>query len=68
VNDATRRSLMASVRVGLLILEELREAQKEGRPCAGREDMRKAAEWAGKELRDLVWNYHDRQRRRAGYR
>jgi hypothetical protein len=68
VRDATRRSLMASVRVGLLIIEDLRAAPKEGRPCAGRAEMRKAAEWAAKELRDLVWNYHDRQRRRAGYR
>jgi hypothetical protein len=68
MRESVRRRLMASVRVGLLIIEELRLAQREGRPCPDREEMRKTAKDAAKSLNDLVWNYHDRQRRRAGYR
>jgi hypothetical protein len=69
MDDLTRRRLMTQVRVSLLVLEELRAAQEEGRPlrCA-RADMRKGAEWAERELRSLVWNYYDMQTRRAGYR
>jgi hypothetical protein len=58
MKEATRRRLMASVRVGLLIIEELRLAQREGRPCPDREEMRKTAKEAAGALRDLVWNYY----------
>jgi hypothetical protein len=46
------------VRVGLLIIEELRLAQREGRACPDREEMRKTAKAAAKSLNDLVWNYY----------
>jgi hypothetical protein len=68
MNDHTRRRLLSQARVSLLVIEELRSAQEEGRPMRLRADMRKAAEWAERTLRDLVWNHYDRQRRRAGYR
>jgi hypothetical protein len=59
---------MAQARVSMLIIEELRAAQKEGRPMRPRADMRKAAEWAARALRDLIAGHYAKQRRRAGYR
>jgi hypothetical protein len=58
MRESVRRRLMASVRVGLLIIEELRLAQREGRPCPDREEMRKTARDAAKALNDLVWNHY----------
>jgi hypothetical protein len=69
MDDCTRRRLMTRVRVSLLVIEELRTVQEDGRPLrCTRADMRKGAEWAERELRNLVWNYYDMQTRRAGYR
>jgi hypothetical protein len=59
MRESVRRRLIADVRVSDLIIEELRAALRECRPVATRVHLRKAAEKAGRDVRDLVWNYYN---------
>jgi hypothetical protein len=67
VTDADRRRLLSGVRVTILIFEEIRLAQKDGR---GHDPsmMHAAASWAAEALREVVGDYYERRRRRLGYR
>jgi hypothetical protein len=63
----TRRRMTTGVRVADLVLEEARLAREENR-AHGLAQMTRAAHECGARLRDMVADYHKRQRRRAGYR
>jgi hypothetical protein len=67
MKDDARHRLLSGVRVSILVLEELRSAQREGRPYDA-PLMMVSAQWAEAKLRGIVVAYYKRQRRRAGYR
>jgi hypothetical protein len=67
MNEDARHRLLRGVRVSIMVLEEIRSAQKEGR-LYDAPRMLLAAEWGAERLREIVAAYYIRQRRRAGYR
>jgi hypothetical protein len=66
MNKDARHRLLSGVRVSILVLEELRSAQREGRPYDA-PLMMVSAQWAEAKLREVVVAYYERKRRRAGY-
>jgi hypothetical protein len=67
MKEDARHRLLSGVRVSILVLEELRSAQREGRPFDA-PLMMVSAQWADAKLREIVREHYIRQRRRAGYR
>jgi hypothetical protein len=64
---AARYRLLSGVRVSLLVLEEIRSAQKEGR-LVDPPRMLLAAEWGAEKLREIVVAEHERRVRCARFR
>jgi hypothetical protein len=67
MTDDARHRLLSGARVSLLVIEEIRAAQKEGRPFDA-VAAHAMAIWAQGELRIVVLQGQIERKRKAGYR